>query len=113
MTEHQLAETRDITAAPLPGKCLAVLDPRFEAIVDFFPIEDGHAQEHSALDELLETVQRNDLWVGDRNFCTLKLLYSISTAKAAFVIRHHKKLEGLGLSKRKKVGKCDTGVIYE
>ena len=90
-----------------------MLDPRFEAIVDFFPIEDGHAQERSALDELLETVQRNDLWVGDRNFCTLKLLYSISTAKAAFVIRHHKKLEGLGLSKRKKVGKCDTGVIYE
>ena len=112
-TEHRLAETRDITAAPLPGKCIAVLDPRFEAIVDYFPIEDGHAQERSALDELIEAVQRNDLWVGDRNFCTLKLFYKISLAKAAFVIRHHKKLVGLGLSKRKKVRTCETGVIYE
>ena len=112
-TEHRLAETRDIAAAPLPGKCIAVLDPRFEAIVDFFPIEDGHAQERSVLDELIETIERKDLWVGDRNFCTLKLLYSIAKAKAAFVIRHHKKLVGLGLSKRKRVGKCETGVIYE
>lgn len=112
-TEHRLAETRDITAAPLPGKCLAVLDPRFEAIADFFPIEDGHAQERSSLDELLATVKRNDLWVGDRNFCTLKLFYRISQSKAAFVIRHHQKLEGHGLGKRKKIGKCETGVVYE
>ena len=112
-TEHRLAETRDITAAPLPGKCLAVLDPRFEAIVDYFPIEDGHAQERTAIDALLETVQRNDLWVGDRNFCTLKLLYGIAKSNAAFVIRHHKQLEGVGLGKRKKVGKCATGVVYE
>lgn len=112
-TEHRLAETRDITAAPLPGKCLAVLDPRFEAIVDFFPIEDGHAQERSALDDLLETVCRNDLWIGDRNFCTLKLFYGIAASGAAFVIRHHKHLKGTGLSKRKKVGRCESGVVYE
>jgi hypothetical protein len=112
-TEHRLAETRDLTAAPLPGKCIAVLDPRFEAIVDFFPIEDGHAQERTALDELLATVKRNDLWVGDRNFCTLKLFYKIAACNAAFVIRHHKNLEGVGLGKRKKVGKCESGVVYE
>lgn len=112
-TEHRLAETRDITAAPLPGKCLAVLDPRFEAIVDFFPIEDGHAQERSALDDLLETVCRNDLWIGDRNFCTLKLFYGIAASGAAFVIRHHQHLKGLGLGKRKKVGRCESGVVYE
>lgn len=112
-TEHRLAETRNSTAAPLPGKCLVVFDPRFQAIADFFPIEDGHAQERSALDEVLRTVARNDLWVADRNFCTLKLLYAISARDATFVIRLHQKLEGVGLGKRRKIGSCATGVVYE
>lgn len=112
-TEHRLAETRNLTAAPLPGKCLVVLDPRFQTLADFFPIEDGHAQERSALDEVLQTVERNDLWVADRNFCTLKLLYGIAAQGAAFVIRLHQKLEGIGLGKPKKIGSCSTGVVYE
>jgi IS4 transposase len=112
-TEHRLAETRDSTAAPLPGKSLVVLDPRFQSMADFFPIEDGHAQERSALDAVLETVERNDLWVADRNFCTLKLLYEIAARNAAFVIRLHQKLEGIGLGKRRKIGSCETGTVYE
>lgn len=112
-TEHRLAETRDITAAPLPGKSLVVLDPRHEAIVDYFPIEDGHAQERSALDALLATVKTFDLWIGDRNFCTLKPMFHIDRKKAAFVIRHHKKLEGRSLGKRRKVGKSEASTVYE
>ena len=33
-TEHRLAETRDVQAAPLPGKSLVVFDPRFDAVAD-------------------------------------------------------------------------------
>lgn len=112
-TQHRLAETRKSTAGPLPGKSLVVLDPRYKAIVDFFPIEDGHAQERSALDEVLATVRSKDLWVADRNFCTLKPMFEISNRGAAFIIRHHKKLIGQDLSERKEAGTCDTGVIYE
>lgn len=112
-TEHRLAETRNSTAAPLPGKSLVVLEPRYEAIADYFPIEDGHAQERSALDDVIETVRRNDLWVADRNFCTLKLMYEIDSRNAFFVIRHHEKLEGEGLGKRKRIGNSETGVVYE
>lgn len=112
-TEHRLSETRNTTAAPLPGKSLVVLDPRHQAIVDYFPIEDGHAQERSALDPLLATVEAFDLWIGDRNFCTLKPIFHINAMKAAFVIRHHKKLEGHSLGKRHKVGKSETGMVYE
>lgn len=112
-TEHRIAETRNITAAPLPGKSLVVLDPRLQAIADYFPIEDGHAQERSALDELLATVRCNDLWIGDRNFCTLKPIFHINTMKAAFVIRHHLKLVGDGLGKRRKIGSTETGKVYE
>jgi hypothetical protein len=112
-TEHRLKETRDITAAPLPGKSLVVLDPRFEAIADYFCIEDGHAQERSALDELLTTVKPNDLWVGDRNFCTIKPICEIHRRKAAFIIRHHKNLIGESLGKRRKTGQTETGTVYE
>ena len=112
-TERRLLETRHITAAPLPGKSLVVLDPRFGAIADFFGIEDGHAQERSALDQLLGTVRPHDLWIGDRNFCTVKVFCVMAERKAALVIRHHEKLKGQELGRRRKVGRSETGTIYE
>jgi len=113
-TEHRLKETRDSTAAPLPGKSVVVLDPRFKAIKDYFPLEDGYSQELSVLDELLKTVRRNDLWVGDRNFCTLKTMYTMDAKGAAFVIRLHEKIQnGELIGKRKCVGRSKTGLVYE
>lgn len=112
-TEHRLKETRDITAAPLPGKSLVVMCPRYDAICDLFPIEDGHAQERSAIDGVLETVHRDQLWVADRNFCTLKFLYAIFLRGGVFVVRHHEKLVGGERGRLKKVGKTGTGTVYE
>lgn len=112
-TEHRLKETRDITAAPLPGKSLVVMSPRHDAICDYFPIEDGHAQERSAIDDVLETIRRNQAWVADRNFCTLKFMYGIFDRNAVFVIRHHSKLIGAGSGRLKKIGKTETGTVYE
>ena len=112
-TEHRLKETRDITAAPLPGKSLVVMSPRLGAIADYFPIEDGHAQERSVLDDVLKTVRRDTLWVADRNFCTLKFMYGIFNRNAVFIIRHHNKLIGNGSGRLKKIGKTDTGIVYE
>ena len=40
-------------------------------------IEDGHAQERSEFDSVLNKVSAQDLWCGDRNFCTLKFLFRI------------------------------------
>lgn len=112
-TQHRLKETRDSTAAPLPGKSLVVMSPRHEAICDYFPIEDGHAQERSAIDDVLETARRNQLWVADRNFCTLKFLYGVSARHAVFAVRHHNKLIGAGRGRLKKIGKTETGTVYE
>ena len=112
-THHRLKETRNSTASPLPGKSVVVLDPRFKAIVDYFPLEDGHAQERTALDDLLKTVKRNDLWIGDRNFCTLKPIYEIQLRNAAFIIRQHAQLIGDRLGKRKKVGRSEDATVYE
>lgn len=112
-TEHRLIETRCSTAAPLPGKSLVVLDPRREAIADLFPIEDGHAQERSALDRVIETIERNDLWIADRNFCTLKFLYAINARGAKFVIRQHHQLVGRVIGPRRFIGKTESGRVYE
>jgi Transposase DDE domain len=112
-TEHRLKETRHSTAAPLPGKTLVVYSPRHDAVVDCFPIEDGHAQERSALDAVLETVRARQLWVADRNFCTLMFLYGIQAAHAAFVIRQHGQLQGKPLGKPRRVGKSETAEIFE
>ena len=49
-------ETRSQTTASLPGKTLVVFDPRRGAVADIVPIEDGHAQERSALDSIIETL---------------------------------------------------------
>jgi Transposase DDE domain len=112
-TEHRLKETRDRTAAPLPGKMLVVYSPRRDAVVDCFPTEDGHAQERSALDAVLETVRARQFWVGDRNFCTLKFLYGIAAAGAAFLIRQHGQLVGTPLGKPREIGKTKTAAVYE
>jgi IS4 transposase len=112
-TEHRLRETRQSTAAPLPGKSLVVLDPRREAIADLFPIEDGHAQERSALDQVIETIQARELWIADRNFCTLKFLYAIAGRRAKFIIRKHAQLKGQPSGGRRFVQQTDTGRVYE
>jgi IS4 transposase len=112
-TEHRLKETRHSTAAPLPGKTLVIYSPRHGAITDCVPIEDGHAQERSVLDVVLKTVQAGQLWVADRNFCTLKFMYGIAAAGAAFLIRQHSKLIGTPLGKPRPMGESKTGVVFE
>jgi hypothetical protein len=112
-TEHRLKEMRRERAAALPGKSLVVLDPRCRAIQDMFPIEDGHAQERSALDEVIETIEAKDLWVADRNFCTHKFMYGIDIRKATFVIRHHENVIGNVGGKRRWIGDTETGRVYE
>jgi IS4 transposase len=112
-TEHRLKEMRAERAAALPGKSLVVLDPRCRAIQDMFPIEDGHAQERSALDDVIETIEVKDLWVADRNFCTHKFMYAIDGRGAVFVIRHHEKVVGKVGGKRRWIGDTETGRVYE
>ena len=112
-TEHRLKETRTSTAAPLPGKSLVVYDPRYNAVSDFFAMEDAYSQERSGLDDVIETVQRHELWLADRNFCTLKFLYAIAAKSGVFVIRQHNQLHGIEKGKLRKIGESETGVIYE
>lgn len=112
-TEHRLEETRTSTEAPLPGKSLVVYDPRYHAVSDFFPMEDAYSQERSGLDDVIQTLKKHELWIADRNFCTLKFLYAIAAKCGVFVIRHHNQLHGTQKGKLRKIGRSETGIIYE
>jgi len=112
-TEHRLKETRDQSAAPLPGKSLVVLDPQQMLATDFFPCEDGHAQERSLLGEVLATIRAGELWLEDRNFCTLGFLYGIERKKAFFLVREHKNLPWKAIGKLRWAGRSETGAVFE
>ena len=112
-TEHRLTETRSQTAAPLPGKTLVVFDPRRGAVADIVPIEDGHAQERSALEALIETLQAKQLWIADRNFCTMRFLFEIAKQLGFFVIRQHGTVKGKLKGRRRFIGDGPTGRVYE
>ena len=112
-TEHRLEPLRDTWAAPLPGKALVVLDPELGLACDAFLTPDGHAQERSLLDEVLQTVRERDVWIADRNFCTLKFLFEIAKKLAFYLIRQHGTLKGCLKGERRFVGESSTGRVYE
>ncbi len=55
-SEHRIKELRTLRAGALPGQALVVLDPRLMLATDVVPCEDGHAQERSLLDRVLQRV---------------------------------------------------------
>ncbi len=112
-TEHRLEVLRNTKAGALPGKSLVVYDPMLEMAIDVFPCEDGHAQERSLLNLILPTVEEADVWTMDRNFCVRSFLLGIEDRKGYFLCREHKGLKWETASLEKKVGKTDTGTLYE
>jgi hypothetical protein len=112
-TEHRLAELRLTWAAPLPGTVLAVLDQEQMTVTDVLLTEDGHAQERALLGEVASVVRKGDVWVADRNFCTLGFLWAIKGRGAWFVFRQHGNVQGELLGPRRAKGRCATGRVYE
>ncbi len=112
-SEHRIEELRGTWAAPLPGKILVVLDPALMLAVDVFLCEDGHAQERSLLPEVLTSVQGGDLWIADRNFCTIGFMAGITARGGSFIIRQHGQLKGDLIGTRQSKGKANTGHGYE
>jgi hypothetical protein len=114
-TEHRITETRTLNSAPLPGQAWVVLDPQLRLVLDVIPCEDAHAQERSLLNEVLPSFEAGDLVIADRNFCCTRFVFGLRERRAAFLIRQHastlshKRL----LGKRKRVGRCDSGMVYE
>ena len=112
-TEHRLKDLRGTWAAPLPGQALVVLDQQRMLITDVLLSEDGHAQERSLIPDVLQRVEADQLWIEDRNFCTLGLLFGIHRRGAAFVVRQHGQLPGELLGRAQRTGTTRSGPVYE
>lgn len=112
-TEHRIGELRATWAAPLPGRVLVVLDPQWMLATEVFLTPDGHASERSLLDAVVTAVGPRDVWIADRNFCTLGFLFGIARRLGFFVVRQHGSLEGELVGQRRRRGRIHTGVVYE
>src|SRR3954464_11585813 len=113
-TEHRIKELRTMRAGALPGQALVVLDPQRMPAIDVILCEDGHAQERSLLDQVLEIVRPRDLWIEDRNFCTTGFLFGIARREAFFIVRQHAStLHWEFAGKRRACGRSATGKVFE
>lgn len=112
-TDHRIEELRRLGAAALPGQTIPILDPQRKLIEDVIICEDGHSSERVMLDQVLLRVKAGQCWIGDRNYCTLKFLFGINRRDAFFVIRQHAQLHGELTGDRRKIGRCNTGMVYE
>lgn len=106
-TERRIAELRTSWDSPLPGRALVVWDQQSRLVENVFLTVHGLASERALLGDVLKTVAAGDVWIADRNFCTLGFLFGLAFRKARFVIRQHGQLQGMLQGKRRFVGRTD------
>jgi DDE family transposase len=94
-TQKRLRVTRGHTAGPLPGVCLAVLDPVAMLLTDVIPAENGYTNERALIDQILPRVSADEVWIADRIFSTLDFLEGVSQRDAFFIVRRHSLLNYL------------------
>ncbi len=112
-TQHRLGVLRGTAAGALPGQTLVLLDQERMLIDDVIPCEDGHAQERSLLDQVGPIIQKRELLIDDRNFCTLAFLFLIKRRKAFFITRLHGRMPWKTAGKLRSMGRCETGRVFE
>lgn len=112
-SEHRIKELRTAPGRAFPGKSLVVYEPAQGLSTDVVPCEDGHAQERALLGSVLASVQRHDLWIADRNFCTRAFLSKIDARGGFFVIREHQGLPWEMVSPLRACGRTPTGQLAQ
>jgi IS4 transposase len=111
-TEHRIRPLRDLRAAGLPGKSLAVYEPASGLIEDLVLCEDAYTQERALLDQI--RLDAGQVWIADRNVCVRWFLRKVEHRGAFFVIRRHQKdLPFTALGKLIRIGRSDAGVVFE
>jgi hypothetical protein len=112
-TEHRLEVLRGHSAAALPGMAVVIQDHGSGLITHLFGEADAYVNERALADRILSTVGEKELFVADRNFCFAKLMFGLADRGSFFVVRHHAQTKYRELSRRHRVGKTDTGEVFE
>jgi hypothetical protein len=112
-TDRRLIELRGNGAAALPGMSVVLRDDRTGLLCEALLRQDAYTNERALTEQILAWLAADDLLLGDRNYCTLDLFRGVIWRRAFFLIRHNKSLHLHELSKRERVGRTKTGVVYE
>lgn len=112
-TDKRLGVLRESAGAPLPGKVVARFDIQRQLFDRAHLLDDAHAQESNVCDRLVEDLAPNDVLVADRHYCILRFFAKIAAQGGQFIIRQHGRLRGVLLGGRKRLGRTDSGVVYE
>ena len=64
-------------------------DPDSALVCDIVASEDAYQSERVGAASLIEQAQGQQVWIGDRHFCTQDLLQGISSRGACFIVREH------------------------
>jgi hypothetical protein len=70
-------------------------------------------QERSLTPQILELVRERDVWLADRNFCTVALLAGIVDRDGFYVIRQHANLPITSMGTLRTRGRTDSGTVCE
>jgi hypothetical protein len=64
-------------------------------------------------DQVLTTVKPGELWIADRNMCTVAFLFGLHRSGASFVIREHKSMPWEAVNALQSFGCVETGDLFE
>jgi hypothetical protein len=99
--------------APLPGTVVSRFDLGRQIFDRAYLLEDAHQQEAATCQAIVDDLEPGDVIVADRHYCIIEFMNQIDAKSNYFIIRHHARLPGVLLGKRKKLGRISTGTVYE
>lgn len=88
-SEKRLGALRGFRGAALPGHTLVVYDPDNALVYDIVACEDAHESERTGAAALIERAQAQQVWIGDRHFCTQAILQGLAERGASCIVREH------------------------
>jgi hypothetical protein len=113
-TEHRIKELRRTNAAALPGRSVCVYNYSHRMIDQIVLDTNGHAQDKSQIDAILSRINPRECVIADAGFCTKKMMLGISqVCKAYFILRKPSNTAVELMGKPRKIGKSDTGILFE
>lgn len=113
-TDHRIKELRRTNAAALPGRSVCIYNYSYRMIDEVVLDKNGHAQDKSQIDSLLLHIHPGECIVADAGFCSQKMMLGISQrCNAYFILRKPSNTAVELVGNRKRIGKSETGILYE
>lgn len=113
-SEHRLGVLRELAAAGLPAQAAIVYDLGTGLCDRVVVDEDAYTNEKRLAEALLQEAAPGEIYLGDRGFCTCRLMGQVLERQAFFVFREHAyDLVYEQQLPEKPCGRCSTGSVLE